>query len=133
MLKESIVYVFNVNLIFMDETTDYITFKVIGNRELGGLNKAKQKLLEYLETEGHKEFKYKECVGIREMPSDSVLIDTSENKTETVEAKDVILDTYNNLMICPHCNEIINTAHDWTPNYCKECGNPLSGGNQYKE
>ncbi len=47
-----------------------------------------------------------------------------------VKSLDVNLDTYNNLMMCPHCNEIIGTAHDWTPNYCKECGKPLSGGNQ---
>lgn len=61
------------------------------------------------------------------------VINWSKYINVSVEAKDVILDTYNNLMICPHCNEIINTAHDWTPKYCKECGNPLSGGNQYKE
>lgn len=59
------------------------------------------------------------------------VIDELKYTNVFVEAKDVILDTYNNLMICPHCNEIIDTAHDWTPKYCKECGKPLSGGNQY--
>lgn len=52
---------------------------------------------------------------------------------EVTAEKDVILDTYNNLMICPHCDEIIDTTHDYTPKYCKECGNLLSGGIQYKE
>lgn len=42
---------------------------------------------------------------------------------------DVVLDTYDNLMKCPHCDEVIGCASDWTPNYCCECGNPLSGGN----
>ena len=44
-------------------------------------------------------------------------------------AKDVIMNTYDNLMICPHCEEIIGNTADWTPNYCCECGKPLSGGN----
>lgn len=43
---------------------------------------------------------------------------------------DVVLDTYNNLMICPHCHEIIGTGSDWTPNFCKECGKPLTDGNR---
>lgn len=42
----------------------------------------------------------------------------------------VIMDTYNNLIICPHCHEIIGTASDWTPKFCKECGKPLTGVNQ---
>lgn len=42
---------------------------------------------------------------------------------------DVILDTYDNLMKCPHCGEVIGCASDWTPNYCYECGKPVSGGN----
>lgn len=46
------------------------------------------------------------------------------------ETLNVILDTYNNLMICPHCNEIIGNSFDWTPNICKERGKPLTGGNQ---
>ena len=40
----------------------------------------------------------------------------------------VIMDTYNNLVICPHCHEIIGTVSDWTPKFCKECGKPLTGG-----
>ena len=47
-----------------------------------------------------------------------------------IKAKDVIMDTYNNLMICPHCHKIIATGTDWTPGYCKECGKPLTGGNR---
>lgn len=42
---------------------------------------------------------------------------------------DVKLDTANNLMICGHCNTPIGTASDWTPNYCRECGGMLTGGN----
>lgn len=40
------------------------------------------------------------------------VIDELKYTNVSVKAKDVILDTYNNLMICPHCNEIIDTAHD---------------------
>lgn len=43
---------------------------------------------------------------------------------------DVMLDTYNNLMICPHCHEIIGDGTDWTPKFCKKCGKPIKGGNQ---
>lgn len=57
------------------------------------------------------------------------LIDTI-NELHTEDPTDVIIDTYNNLMICPHCHEIIGTGSDWTPNFCKECGKPLTGGNQ---
>ena len=42
---------------------------------------------------------------------------------------DVVMDTYNNLMKCPHCGEVIGNTADWTPNYCCECSKPLSGGN----
>lgn len=67
--------------------------------------------------------------------SDFKAEDMADHLIETIEelnvkSLDVNLDTYNNLMICPHCNEIIGTAYDWTPNYCKKCGKPLSGGNQ---
>ena len=30
---------------------------------------------------------------------------------------------------CLHCGEVIGNTADWTPNYCYECGKPLSGGN----
>lgn len=73
-LTETIVYVFDVNLRKTDDTIYRVTFKVVGDREVGGIDKAKQKLIEYLEAEGHKKYKYKEWDGIREMPSDSVLI-----------------------------------------------------------
>ena len=49
--------------------------------------------------------------------------------TESHVDTDVVLVTYDNLMICPHCNKSIGTAHDWTPNFCKECGGMLTGGN----
>ncbi len=42
---------------------------------------------------------------------------------------DVKLDLFNNLMYCPHCGESIGAACDWTPNYCCNCGKPLTGGN----
>lgn len=45
------------------------------------------------------------------------------------EFSDVKLDFHENLMYCPHCHTHIGTAHDWTPNYCPECGKPLTGGN----
>ena len=48
--------------------------------------------------------------------------------TNTV-AMDVVLNKYDNLMICPHCGKVIGNTADWTPNYCYECGKPLSGGN----
>ena len=48
-----------------------------------------------------------------------------ENQVDT----DVVLDTYNNLMKCPCCDEILGTAYDWTPNFCCECGSVLTGGN----
>lgn len=48
---------------------------------------------------------------------------------ETSSETAVIMDSYNNLMKCPHCGEIIGNTSDWTPNYCYECGKPLSGGN----
>ena len=49
--------------------------------------------------------------------------------TEFQGDTDVILDTYDNHMKCPHCNEIIGSACDWTPNFCCECGGVLTGGN----
>lgn len=52
------------------------------------------------------------------------------SQQDTINHHDVIIDTYNNLMICPHCKEIIGTGSDWTPKFCKECGKPLTGGNQ---
>ena len=42
----------------------------------------------------------------------------------------VTVDTYNNLMICSHCHEIIGAGTDWTPKFCNECGKPITGGNQ---
>ena len=49
--------------------------------------------------------------------------------TDSQADTDVILDTYDNLMRCPHCNQFIGSAHDWTPNFCCECGGILTGGN----
>lgn len=49
--------------------------------------------------------------------------------TESQDNTNVILDIYDNLMRCPHCNEIIGSACDWTPNFCCECGGVLTGGN----
>ena len=49
--------------------------------------------------------------------------------TDSQGDTDVILDTYDNLMRCPHCNQFIGSAHDWTPNFCCECGGVLTGGN----
>lgn len=80
MLKELKVYVFDVKLHFLNDEKDYITFKVVGDRSINGWSKAKKKLMEYLETDGHTDsgYLYKEVVGIREKPSDSVLIDPSD-------------------------------------------------------
>ena len=49
--------------------------------------------------------------------------------TDSQGDTDVILDTYDNFMRCPHCNQFIGSAHDWTPNFCCECGGILTGGN----
>ena len=59
--------------------------------------------------------------------ADYLIETTDELHTKPIE---VIIDTCNNLMICPHCNEIIGTGSDWTPKFCKECGKPITSGNQ---
>ena len=46
-----------------------------------------------------------------------------------VKATDVIMNTDDNLMLCPHCGESLGNTADWTPNFCHECGKPLTGGN----
>lgn len=70
-----------------------------------------------------------EAKEIIKMMTGNVYLNGEIYQSYQFESKDVIMDTYNNLMKCPHCGEIIGNTADWTPNYCCECGKPLSGGN----
>lgn len=76
MIKRITTYNFDANLEFESGKIDEVPFQVLATN----IYRAKQKLLEYLENEGHQDsgYKYKQCVGITEMPSRNVLIDSED-------------------------------------------------------
>lgn len=74
MVEEKFVYVFWYKLLQEDNTSTFsIPIRVLAD----AYGKARRIAEEWLETEGHKAYKYKEWVGCNLQPSETILVETT--------------------------------------------------------